>query len=104
MHLHVTSFARSDCASWEPSVRGRDHAEDDERAGHTRYVITDQNIAKIRVMSTFSTTSMVYYIEVLKGLDEAVQAKTENLLNGSPKASFQNCFQQWQQQMQICEC
>ncbi|GFX18953.1 uncharacterized protein TNCV_322581 [Trichonephila clavipes] len=31
---------------------------------------------------------------------EEVQAKTENLLKGLPKSSFQNYYQQWQHRMQ----
>ncbi|GFW20757.1 hypothetical protein TNCV_1049781 [Trichonephila clavipes] len=38
---------------------GRDSMEDDERAGHARSAITDQNIAKNRDMSGFPLTSVV---------------------------------------------
>ncbi|GFX52485.1 hypothetical protein TNCV_4325011 [Trichonephila clavipes] len=73
---------------------GRICVEDDEHAGYTRSAITDQNIAKIPVKSYLKGT---HFTSV-----EKVQAKTENLLTGFPKPSFQNCYQQCQHRTQKC--
>ncbi|GFV58663.1 hypothetical protein TNCV_1764941 [Trichonephila clavipes] len=70
--------------------------EGDELAGCPRAEITDQNIVQIRHIIK-SCLKGVYFTSV-----EEVQAKMGNLLKGLPKTSFQNCYQQFQHQMQKC--
>ncbi|GFS87306.1 hypothetical protein TNCV_2479461 [Trichonephila clavipes] len=78
--------------------RGRISAEDDEPAELPRSVITDRNNSWVPIhISVKSCINGAHFTSV-----EKVQAKTENLLKGLGKKSFQKCYQQWEHRMQKC--